>query len=61
MLLMPSNKHLSSLMMNNNELELGLSKAIITKQSTKKKVLNKVNAKWKNYKGAIPLEDSSRL
>ena len=26
---MPSNKHLSSLMMNNNELELGLSKAII--------------------------------
>ena len=29
MLLMPNNKHLSSLMMNNNELELELSRAII--------------------------------
>jgi hypothetical protein len=36
-------------MMNNNELELGLSKAILLN-----KVLNKVNAKRNNYKGAIP-------
>jgi hypothetical protein len=40
MLPMPSNKLLSSLMMNNNELELELRKAIILN-----KVLNKVNAK----------------
>jgi hypothetical protein len=40
MILMPSNKHLSSLMMNNNELGLELIRAIILN-----KVLNKVNAK----------------
>ena len=45
MLLMPNNKHLSSLMMNNNEQVLEQSKAITLNKVVKSKVLNKVNAK----------------
>ena len=45
MLLMPNNKHLSSVMMNNNEQVLKQSKAIILEESTRHKALNKVNAK----------------